>query len=211
MGDIVQTEDTSVKLKVLAKSPTPIERIEIRNGVDVIETVRGYTKEEVGDRYRVIWSGAEYRGRGRNTNWFGQAIFKNTKIERLEKINAWNHEKLLEAKNDNCVQFDAITTGNFGGFDVWLSNSSGAEILIESNQGELNLKLDDLGVDDVVLDCGGLERKLKVVRLPDNNPHRELSREIEINLNASKDNPLWVCVTTEDGFQAWSSPIFIFK
>jgi hypothetical protein len=43
---------------------------------------------------------------------------------------------------------------------VWLSNSSGAEILIESNQGELNLKLDDLGVDDVVLDCGGLVRKL---------------------------------------------------
>jgi hypothetical protein len=148
---------------------------------------------------------------GRNTNWVGQAIFKNTKIERFEKINAWNHEKLLETKNGNCVQFDAITTGNFGGFDVWLSNSSGAEISIESNQGELNLKLEDLGVDDVVLDCGGLERKLKVVRLPDNNPHRELSREIEINLNASKDNPLWVCVTTEDGFQAWSSPIFIYK
>ena len=211
MGDIVQTEDPSVKLKVLAKSPTPIERIEIRNGVDVIETVRGYTKEDMGDRYRVIWSGAEYRGRGRNTNWVGQAIFKNTKIERFEKINAWNHEKLLEIKNGNCVQFDAITTGNFGGFDVWLSNSSGAEILIESNQGELNLKLDDLGVDDVVLDCGGLERKLKVVRLPDNNTHCELSPEIEVNLNASKDNPLWVCVTTEDGFQAWSSPIFIFK
>ena len=25
------------------------------------------------------------------------------------------------------------------------------------------------------------------------------------------DNPLWVCVTTEDGFQAWSSPIYAFR
>jgi hypothetical protein len=27
----------------------------------------------------------------------------------------------------------------------------------------------------------------------------------------SGDNPIWVCVTTEDGFQAWSSPIYAFN
>jgi hypothetical protein len=63
----------------------------------------------------------------------------------------------------------------------------------------------------VVLDCGGLERKLKVMRLPETNSCLDLSREVSINLNTSQDNPLWVCVTTEDGFQAWSSPIFIYK
>jgi len=30
-------------------------------------------------------------------------------------------------------------------------------------------------------------------------------------MRAHGDNPLWVCVTTEDGFQAWSSPIFVFR
>jgi hypothetical protein len=34
---------------------------------------------------------------------------------------------------------------------------------------------------------------------------------VEIPLDAAKDNPLWVCVTTEDGFQAWSSPVFVFS
>ncbi len=211
MGDIIQTHDKNVKVKVLAKSPTPIERIEIRNGVEIIETFRGYNKEDLGDRYRIIWSGAEYRGRGRNTKWIGKATFKNTNIKSMKKINAWNHEKLLEVTDDNCVQFDAITTGNFGGFDVWLSNSLGATISIKSNQGELNIQLDEIGIDDVVLDCGGLERKLKVMRLPENNPHHELSREIEVDLDPSKDNPLWVCVNTEDGFQAWSSPIFVYN
>ena len=28
---------------------------------------------------------------------------------------------------------------------------------------------------------------------------------------AAGDNPLWICVYTEDGFQAWSSPVFVFR
>ena len=35
--------------------------------------------------------------------------------------------------------------------------------------------------------------------------------ELPIDLHSSGDNPLWVCVTSEYGFQAWSSPIFVFE
>ncbi len=35
-----------------------------------------------------------------------------------------------------------------------------------------------------------------------------LSADVEIPLAANRDNPLWVCVTTEDGL---SSPIYVFK
>tara|TARA_B100000315_G_scaffold251951_1_gene287717 strand:+ start:3921 stop:6224 length:2304 start_codon:yes stop_codon:yes gene_type:complete len=211
MGDIVQTDDANVTVKVVVNSPTPIERIEIRNGTEVVETLRGYTESDLGNRYRVIWSGAEYRGRGRNTSWLGEANFKNANITRMEKINAWNHERLLEVDGDNKVKWDAITTGNYGGFDVWLENVKNAEISIETNHGSLACPLAEMGIEDTVLDCGGLERRLKLMRLPEQNPHRELTREVEIILAASGDNPLWVCVTTEDGFQAWSSPIFVFN
>ncbi|MBT7955172.1 MAG: DUF3604 domain-containing protein, partial [Rhodospirillaceae bacterium] len=211
MGDIVQTDDTGVTLKVMANSPTPIERIEIRNGMEVVKTLRGYSEADLGNRYRVIWSGAEYRGRGRNTSWVGDATFKNAKITRMEKINAWNHERLLEIDGDNRVKWDAITTGNYGGFDVWLDTSKSAELNIETNHGSLKCELAKMGIEDIVLDCGGLERRLRILRLPEENPRRELTGEIKINLSASGDNPLWVCVTTEDGFQAWSSPIFIFN
>ena len=210
MGDIVQTDDKTIILKVAASSSTPIERIEVRNGTEVVQTLRGYSGADLGNRYRVIWSGAEYRGRGRNTRWLGEANFTNTKINRMEKINAWNHEKLLEVEGDKCVRFDAITTGNYGGFDVWLDNSAGAELSIETNNGVLTAKLPEMDIDDVVLDCGGLERKLRIIRLPEENPHINLSGDVEIKLTAAGDNPLWVCVTTEDGFQAWSSPIFVF-
>ena len=41
-------------------------------------------------------------------------------------------------------------------------------------------------------------------RLPEENRHREMEATVSIPLKAKGDNPLWVCVTTEDGFQAWS-------
>ena len=211
MGDIVQTADKSVTLKVQVAAGAPIERIEIRNGTEVLKTVRGYGQEDLGSRYRVLWSGAEYRGRGRNTAWLGKAVFEGAKIEKMAKINAWNHERLLEVQGADSVAWDAITTGNYGGFDVWLSGDAEATLNLESNRGTLNLPLKDLGVEDVILDCGGLERKIKVFRLPEENPHLDMNTEIEVELNPTGDNPLWVCVVTEDGFQAWSSPIFVFN
>ena len=211
MGDIVQTSDDSVTLKVEVSAQNPIERIEIRNGMETLKIVRGFEESDLGERIRVVWSGAEYRGRGRETNWKGRVGFGGAQIQRMEKINAWNHERKLEQYNGDTVVFDAITTGNFGGFDAWLEKSDGATIDVSTNLGVMTVPLSDIGMEDVTMDAGGLERKIRVFRLPEENPHRTITTELEIPLNATGDNPLWVCVTTEDGFQAWSSPIYAFK
>ena len=211
MGDIVQTGDNSVTLKVEVSAQNPIERIEIRNGMETLKTVRGFEESDLGERIRVVWSGAEYRGRGRETNWKGRVGFGGAQIQRMEKINAWNHERKLEQYNGDTVVFDAITTGNFGGFDAWLEKSDGATIDVSTNLGVMTVPLSEIGMEDVTMDAGGLERKIRVFRLPEENPHRTITTELEIPLNGTGDNPLWVCVTTEDGFQAWSSPIYAFK
>ena len=103
-----------------------------------------------------------------------------------------------------------MTTGNFGGFDVWLDETPDATIELSCNHGQLNTRLDGLGLDGVVLDAGGLDRKLRVFRLPEQLQSRQVHQRIKVPLQAVDDNPLWICVTTEDGFQAWSSPIFVF-
>ena len=211
MGDIVQTASQSATLKVHAIAQAPIERIEIRNGIDVIETIRPYKNTDLGSRIRVIWQGAEYRGRGRKTHWQGRVSFQRASIKRMEKINAWNHERTLDLQSHNTVVWDSITTGNFGGFDVWLQEDVDASLDLISNHCSLDCKLADIGLGDTVVEAGGLERKIRAFRLPEENPHREVKTEIDIPLTAVGDNPLWVCVVTEDGFQAWSSPIYTFR
>lgn len=211
MGDIVQTGDASLSLTVAVATQSPIERVEIRNGFDVLHTARGYTERDLGERIRVVWSGAEYRGRGRETNWKGKARFSGATIRRIEKINAFNLERLLEQQGADTVVFDAITTGNFGGFDAWIEPGTPGDLEVSTNHGSLTVPLADIGLEDSILEAGGLERRVRAFRLPEENTTFSLDIDLDIALKPTGDNPIWVCVTTEDGFQAWSSPIYAFR
>ena len=216
MGDIVHTTDEKVTLNLEVAAHAPIERIEIRNGTQVLEVYRPYSADDLGNRFRVIWSGAEYRGRGRQTNWIGRARFTGKNITAMQKINAWNHERLLAQNGSDTVEWNAMTTGNYGGFDAWLEDSQSAQTTdsmldLACNHGSLQLPLEQIQLDDQTLEAGGLERKIRVFRLPEQLTIREVTHSVEIPLQANGDNPLWICVTTEDGFQAWSSPLFVYR
>jgi hypothetical protein len=211
MGDIVRTAAGSVDFGFTVAAAAGIERIEIRNGKEVLETVRPFEAADLGSRVRVLWSGAEYRGRGRNTVWRGRAQFSDAKIRRFETINRWNPERLFEQRGSNSVVWDTITTGNFMGFDAWLEQDRTGRLGVATGLGDLDVDLADLGMDDVMLEAGGLARRLRAFRLPDAPLARELSVTRTIDLNDSGDTPLWICVTTEDGYQAWSSPIYLFR
>lgn len=211
MGDIAKVDAGTATIRIEAITQAPIERIEVRNGTEVVETLRGFSADDLGGRLRVIWSGAEYRGRGRQSSWRGQARFGGSVIKRMSKINAWNLEKRLEVHSADAVAFDAITTGNYGGFDVWLDEDQEGEIEIQTNHGGLTVRSGDVGLEDVVLDAGGLERRLKVFRLPEENDCREFRGEATVPLKPEGDNQLWISVYTEDGFQAWTSPMFVFR
>ena len=211
MGDIVRTAADEVELHLDVRAHAGIERIEIRNGTETLETVRTFTTGDVGERIRVLWSGAEYRGRGRNTVWSGRAQFSDARIARFDTFNHWNHERLFEQRGSNSVVWNTVTTGNFMGFDVWLESDRDGTLAITTNHGDLNVPLAAIGDEDHVLEAGGLARKLRAFRLPSAPLQRELRLQRKIAVKDGGDNPIWVCVTTEDGYQAWSSPIYLFK
>lgn len=211
MGDIVRTAANEATLTIEVAHGAPIERVEVRNGREVVATLRPYEASELGSRIRVLWSGAEYRGRGRQTNWIGRARFGGSAITRFERINRWNHERLLEQNGSDTVEWNTLTTGNFAGFDAWLDEDRDGVLEIATNLGSLTVPMRDIGLDATVMEAGGLERRIRVCRLPDDNPHREMRRTITVPLRPEGDNPLWVSVYPEDGFQAWSSPIFAFR
>lgn len=211
MGDIVETEDRTVTLRIEAATQAGIERIEARNGTEVIQTIRPYGSQELGSRIRVLWSGAEYRGRGRETTWRGKALFRGAVIRHFQKINYWNRERKLEIDNSNTLAWEAITSGNFGGFDVWLDENPDARLEVETNHGSLAVNLSDLKREEKIMEAGGLERCIRVFRLPDQELPRQFETEVAVNIIPGRDNPLWICLTMEDGSQAWSSPIYLYN
>ena len=211
MGDIVQTASRTAQLTFTVMAHAGIERIEIRSGARVVETVRPYAEADLGNRLRVLWSGAEYRGRGRNTVWRGRAKLPQARIERFETINLWNPERLFAQRGSNLVVWDTITTGNYMGFDIWLGEDASGDLAIKTNRGDLELPLDRIGLEDQVLDAGGLDRQLRVFRLPSKRLDREMTVSRTIDIGETGDTPIWICVTTEDGYQAWTSPVYLFR
>ncbi len=208
MGDIVETSAQGVEVSFAVQAHAGIERVELRNGTELLETIRPYGVDDLGDRIRVIWAGAEYRGRGRNTSWRGQARFEGARITEFQTINLWNPERTLTQRGSDSVVFDTITTGNFMGFDAHVQASPEARLCVRTNHGELDQPVASIGLERIVLDAGGLGRQLSVCRLPNDALPRQVTETRTISLKQGQDDPIWIAVTTEDGYQAWSSPIY---
>ena len=212
MGDIVELKSGGAKISVQVDSPAPIERVEIFNGRELVETIHPYTKDELGGRIRIHWEGAEYRGRFRQVIWDGAATVTDNTITSASGYNFFNPERGLTHVNDTTVEWMSLTTGNFAGADIHLSDAWNGTLQIETPLIKCGVPVEDIGYEDEVVDNSGvLPRFIKIFRMPDVNPHRHISFERTIDLADNRDNPIFIRVTQEDGVRAWSSPIFICR
>ncbi len=212
MGDIVHLPEGVLTLdaEILASAPT--ERVDLFNGLDLIQTLRPYGESDLGSRIRLIWEGAEYRGRFREVIWDGTAEFSEARIRSATPINFFNPDKRLEQAGDRSLTWQALTTGNFSGFDVLLNDGWSGGLKISTPLVTFDIPLAEIGLEDRIFDASGeLPRLIRVYRLPEANGARKFRFTRPIALKPDGDNPLYIRVTLEDGTRAWTSPIYIYR
>ena len=212
MGDIVHLPQGSVELDVSLASNSPIERVDIFNGRELVETLRPHGAAELGPRIRILWEGAEYRGRFREVIWDGSARFGGNVITEARAINFFNRDKVLRRDGGDRLTWQALTTGNFGGFDVVLNDAGAGVLKFESKLVSFERPISEIGIEDAIYDASGeLPRLVRVFRLPTENPHRTFQFSRDIPLRSTGDNPIFIRVTHEDGTRAWTSPIYVYR
>ena len=211
MGDILRSADEAVTFSMSIKAAAPIERIELRNGLTTLETYRPYPPDPASRRIRVIWEGSEYRGRGRETIWDGTARLSGNGFAEVSPINRYNLDKAFEQTSPDTLQWQALTTGGFGGFDAWLERANGGTLTIETALVQAEIPVAEIGQEDLVFEAGGIGRRIRVFRLPEENPHCTVELARRIDLRDQGDNALYLAITLEDGHSVWSSPIYIFR
>jgi hypothetical protein len=209
MGDILTgVGDATALFEAELSAAAPIERIELRNRTDLLEIIRPYAAADLGRRIRVIWEGSEYRGRGRETFWNGHVAVTDNGFGATRPINRFNLDKRFDADATR-VDFEAVTTGGFGGFDTMLDDPLGGTLEIATNLVNARIPVRDIGLDDTVFEAGGLGRRLRVFRLPDTNPHAAFRFTRRVTLKPDADNALYLRATLEDGAVTWSSPVYL--
>jgi hypothetical protein len=211
MGDVVETDADNVTVCVNALSPAPIERIDFFNGRDLIDVWYPFGEQDVGRRIKLIWEGAEYRGRGRETLWAGSAVLSDTSFTNVMAINFWNKERPLRQETSQKCSWQSVTTGGIAGIDAGLKDGDKGTITIDTPLVKETVDLSSIDRQGIQFYAGGLGRKVSLYRLPEQNGAFSAECSVTASVAEGQDNPLFVRITNEDGHRAWSSPIYVVR
>jgi hypothetical protein len=260
MGDVVPVDERPPRLYVRVVGTAPIERIEVRNGLELINIFRLYSEEDLrrrasgptptrrperrpghsddtsgvegqcrmsytdasrpnrsasdsgwgSGRIKILWSGAEVRGRARMVAWDGQLCVRGNALVGVTPINFWSPDHQPEVGGD-CVSWRSVTTGGVAGIILTLKEPNAGMLELTTAQRKVSCPIGEIGVGPRVWDCGGLRKRIDVYRLPDPLPFCGVSFRLPLHALHEGDNPIYAKVVQEDGHMAWASPLYLVR
>jgi len=209
-GDVLDlSADDLPTLHLRFTGTGPVESVAIRNGLETIVVVRPYTEADLGRRIRIVWGGAEVRGRDRKVEWHGGLRVRGNEILDVAPINVWNPEAPIERVGGDRVRWRSITTGGFAGAILTLADKRAGTIELETAQGEFSCEVEAIGIGPSVCSYGGLQKRLEISRLPDEPGTCSMDLRRPLDTLRVGDNPIYARVVQEDGHIAWTSPVFV--
>jgi hypothetical protein len=212
MGDIIRPGRVPMRVAAEVIGTAPIERVDVLHGTSVAQTFRPYVASDLGRRVRVLWQGAEYRGRGRETLWEGKLTVTGNRIARFAAVNFLNPERIVrETAAGTALAWSSVTTGNLAGVDLWLDEAHRGTLSIETNVVSGTVDLASLADNTIAIEGGGLGRQLSVYRLPEADFSGHVTLDHKVSFAGGRDLPVYLRVTQADGHQAWSSPIYLIE
>ena len=211
IGDVIEAGSGVPVLRVRAVGTAPIESVEVRNGLQTIAVRKPFGEKDLGKRIKVIWSGAEVRGRARRTLWDGSLAVDADRIVGLTPINFWNPLQPPQQTSPNRLEWQSITTGGISGVILDLEKSDGGQLVLDTAQGQFRCDVSEIGIKPILWQCGGLRKQIQVYRLPDDLDSYSYEFELPLDDLTPGDNPVYVRVTQLDGHMVWSSPIYLVR
>ncbi|MDP2871446.1 MAG: DUF3604 domain-containing protein, partial [Bacillota bacterium] len=169
MGDVVAVAVSGTPVPVLNVSiagTAAIESVDVRNELDLVETLRPKTAGGRSSRIKLVWSGAEVRGRDRLTRWDGGLTVDGNGIAAATPINFWNADWPLERAGHNRLAWRSNTTGGLAGVIIELEDADRGSITVSTLQGQLGASIASIGPEPTVVEYGGLGKRMALYRLP---------------------------------------------
>jgi hypothetical protein len=209
MGDIASCTNPEVFLDIDISGHAGIERIDVRDGLDLIARLRpDEAARQAGSRIRVQCEGAEYRGRGRRVDWDVTLSLKGPKLLRTAPVNFWNADCRVDVAGET-VRWGYVTTGGSHAVDLWLDTPADGSLDFASNVTDFAVDLAGIGLEDHVHACGGLGKAVRITRLPDDALPDTRTERFSVPLHRGHERCLFLRIAFEDGHIAWTSPIYL--
>ena len=174
MGDILRSDEGSVEFTVEALGSAPIERIEIRNGLDVLETWRPYRRGRARAAHPGDLGGFGI-SRARPPDDLGRRLHADgNAFERIAPINLWNLDKKLRQTGPGDAGLGSADDRRLRRVRRLAGRPRSGTLRIDTPLVKCEIAVADIGLEDLAFEAGGIGRRIRVFRLPDDNPHRRL-------------------------------------
>jgi hypothetical protein len=212
MGDVIEVSGSDIgtpRLHLRVASTAPVESVEVRNGLSVVKTLRPYGGDDLGSRVKIVWSGAQVRGRDRMVSWDGGLRVRGNSIVDAVPVNYWNPNQSLQRVERDQLGWKSSTTGGVSGVILTLEEPHAGLLEIETDERRVECEVGSVGLDPRVWECGGLGKKIEVYRLPNRQGPREYSCTLPLTELHDGDNPIYIRMMQEDGHMAWTSPVYL--
>lgn len=198
------------EIHVRALGTAPIDRIELRRGLDTVYTHSVQPEPEPGESWRVrfAWRGARNRDRTRALDWTGGLVVWDGNITGVENY-------AMDNERDGVIDWDASritwrshTCGDWDGVIVELDGDDQTRLEFTSPTMRFGCRLDELRHGSLEQHGAGLEQQVVVRRLAHRDGPSEATFTWRDNSPVSGLNPYWIWVTQSDGELAWSTPVY---
>ncbi|HAJ31252.1 MAG TPA: DUF3604 domain-containing protein [Gammaproteobacteria bacterium] len=211
IGDILTCKNDEAIFTFDIAAQSGIERIDIKDGLTHLKRIQPESEaRKIGSRLRIQCEGAEYRGRGRLVNWDVEVKSDGPAIRKAAPINFWNSDNTV-FQDSHSVRWKNVTTGGFHAVDIWLEDATTGVLTVLVNGTEIAVDLRTLGTDDLIHDFGGLQKAIRLFRLPDTPLANTYNDSLSVPLTHGEERCLFLRVTFEDGHVAWTSPIYLLR
>lgn len=209
MGDCAELKGETPHLLARVFGSAPIERVEVRNGMQVIAQQRPYGNADLGRRIKIVWSGAQERGRDRLVRWNGRLHLQGNTMTTAIPLNFWDADHPLEQPDAQQLVWQSVTTGGTAGIILTLAKADTGTLQIRTLQGNIEVDIATLGLEPHIWEFGGLKKALHIYRLPDHQPTTDFSFTLPLAELHEGDNPIYIHAVQEDEHRAWTSPVYL--
>jgi hypothetical protein len=101
--------------------------------------------------------------------------------------------------------------GNESGLILTLDDPDSGSFEVETLQGSVTGEISAIGLEPMVWDYGGLQKRIEAYRLPEDSDLSKFEFSFPLTNLQEGDNPIYIRMTQEDGQMAWSSPIYVVR
>ena len=207
MGEEYTAERTP-EIKVKVNGTAPLHSVEVYNWEKLVHR-HPFAKptDESETLIKVEWSGARVRSRPKVVTWDGGLAVKGGKITEVTEFAFDYPDQGLVNVSETELSWKSSTGGDPDGVLVRLEGDDDTEVSFDTGPSTFTFRPKDIGYDQLVVEAGGLNQKVKVSTIRDTLPD-----SLEFTYRPDHEdglNAYWVRVVQADGSMAWTSPIFI--